>query len=104
MSKSLAQIAYEAFTKANATPAVPWEQIADPSPRRGSPVAMRAWAAVAIAVERELRQRAEAAQKTFVESHPDRPVKCRCGARFMAGESHVCNDNPELLKKLAGAA
>lgn len=113
MSKPLAQIAYETFSESfgidteqlvdrrrSVRGPIPWESLAPGEKRR--------WVLVATHLKREIVNEIStnfrAAQKLIVDACPDRPVKCRCGARFMAGESHICNDNPELLKKLAGAA
>jgi hypothetical protein len=92
MTKTLAQVGYEAFVTVAATEhTVAWEQIADPNPRRGSPIAVRAWSRVASAIERAVVERLLAEQERQRKAAPDQPVKCTtCKARFMAGEKHTC--------------
>lgn len=90
--KPLEQIAYEAFIREmNDERLQPWEVIADPSPRRGSPIALRAWKAVARAVALELVTEQRAKLAAILKSDPSRPVKCAtCGARTSGDEKHTC--------------
>ena len=88
-SKTLDQIAYEAFAPGG----VPFSSL---------PILARAtWHAVALAVEREVVARIASVQAEERKRHSE-TVQCRCGARHMKGESHICNDDPALVAKLAG--
>lgn len=83
--KPLEQIAYEAFAPGGA----PWEKL---------PVLARmTWRSVASALEREIVRRLVDERQRVAESDPDRPITCRCGARHLRGEKHVCNDDPKLF-------
>jgi hypothetical protein len=90
--KTLAQVAYEAFqTEAPSGVALTWDEIERPVKQGGSPIAQRAWAAVAAKVERAVIERLTEARARRREASPDRPVVCTtCKARFMLGEKHAC--------------
>lgn len=108
----LAQLAYETFSQSFG---IDTEQLVDrrrsvvgPIPWGSLPSGeQRRWAIVAARIKRELVNEIATtyanAKKSIIAAHPDRPVQCRCGARFMAGESHMCNDDPRLIAKLTGA-
>jgi len=87
--KSLGQIAYET----ERTGPLPWDALKS---------ATRAvWERKADSVRHEVVRRVAAAHAAE-RARTSETVKCRCGARHMRGESHICNDDPKLIARLTG--